>query len=432
SVSIRYNKITRINRSTYDTPSAGTELVDGCDKYLIPGLWDMHSHRSWNYFGTYIANGVIGVRDMGNPVLSLVEIEELRQKIHNGHIIGPRIVTAGHQIINKSTNDRRVEATTPKRGRQVVDSLKAAGADFIKVYNLSRQTFFAIADQAEKRGIPIAGHLSPEVTLTEASKAGQKNIEHYTVFKPFGLIPLCSSRPEQHRHLLEKLKGIGVPPTDSVHIAQRHKIAKLTVESYDEDRCRRETKRLAEYDTWHTPTLIADMMHPRIHNDRIFQNPIFKYGSPTSQKRYEWIRSLMVANFSESLLLDYQSTIGRIITNLQRGGVGILAGTDNGGFYGFGLHQELGLLVEAGLSPLESLQAATLNAAKYLGRSDDLGAVEVGKLADLVLLDANPLEDISNTQKIRAVVANGRYLNRSELDRILKEVEVLTRGKSEE
>ena len=401
----------------------GTIMVDGAGGYLIPGLWDMHTHHIWRSLGLYIANGVTGVRDMGISTLSLAEIEALRRKVQAGQVIGPRLVAAGPTVDSRSSPDGRlVGATTPERGRQVVDSLSTEGADFIKVYHLPRDAYFAIADQATKQGIPIAGHLSPEVTLEEAGEAGQQSIEHYTRSHPLGLLPRCSSQPDRLRRALEEMRRLRVPPRDSVHLAHRREFMRLAVDTYDEERCRSALRALAGFETWHTPTLVMGMGYSGIHSPDMLRDPRLEYVRPPRRERFETIRAIYVSSFTEQEVADFRHVIYRIVANLQRAGIGLLAGTDaTGGFpiHGFSIHDELEELASAGLTPVEALRTATLNPARFFGRSDELGAVDAGYLADLVLLDANPLENIRNTRQIRAVVANGRLFRRADLEDIL-------------
>ena len=426
TVVVTGDRITGVGPSVEVEVPADAAVIDARGKYLIPGLWDMHTHHSWHSFGLHIANGVTGVRDMGISTLSLAEIEALRQEVSAGREIGPRVVAAGPTVDGSaSTDGALVSATTPERGRWVVDSLSAAGADFIKVYNLPRDTYFAIADQAAERGIPIAGHLSPEVTLEEAAEAGQRSIEHYTVGHPLGLLPLCSSQPDELSRAFDELRRLRLPPRDSVHLAHRRRAMRLAVDTYDEERCRSALDVLAGFETWHTPTLVMGMGYSGIHDPDMLRDPRLEYLSPAQRRRFESLREIYVSSSTEREVADFRRVIYGIVVNLQRAGVGLLAGTDAiGGFpiHGFGIHDELEELVSAGLTPAEALRTATLNPARYLGATDSLGTVEEGKLADLVLLEANPLEDIGNSRRISVVVANGRYFDRAALDELLAEV----------
>jgi imidazolonepropionase-like amidohydrolase len=402
----------------------GATIIDGMGKYLIPGLWDMHTHNTWNSFSLFIANGITGVREMGLSRLPLPEILALRQKVQNGELIGPRFVAAGPTVnAVQSNNMSIVSALTAEQGRFVVDSLAAAGADFIKVYHLDRDTFFAIAEAANEIGIPFDGHLSRNITLKEAAIAGQRSIEHYTTSHPRGLMTLCSSHPDLLAGAVEDLNNLNALPRDSIHIAHRRGIMEITIDSYDDERCRKELAKLGAFATWHTPTLTMGMGRRDIFDDRVMQDPRFRYVAPQQRAHFQRIRSIYISSLSELEVAEYQHVIDRIIVNLQKGNVGLLAGADAFDGHGFALHGELESMVSAGLTPLQALRTATINPARFLGREDVLGTVEAGKLADLVLLDANPLEDITNTQKIRAVVANGRYFDRKALDELLKEAE---------
>ncbi len=428
------NKIASIGDHRHGSSYKG-DVIDGTGKYLIPGLWDMHVHHSWDFLKLHIANGVTGIRDMGASTLSLVQIHILRQEILSGKIIGPRFIAPGPTVDMHSRPDGSlIGATTPGRGREVVDSLHAAGADFIKVYHLDRDTYFAIANQAAKVDIPISGHLSHQVTLEEAAKVGQKSIEHYTNGHPFGLFSLCSSLPEQLRSAFEELHSLDLLPRDPIHLDHRRRLMQLAVESFDEDRCRSEIMSLGQYGTWHTPTLIMGMGYPGMHDPKVLEDPNLRYLTPSGRRRFESIREFYISALTETEVSDFRQIIYRIVAHLQNAGVGILAGSDAvGGFppYGFALHYELEELANAGLTPAEVLRTATLNPAKFLNRSNELGTVETGKIADLVLLDANPLEDISNTQKIQAVVANGRYFDRQALDKLLETAEQAANPKNQ-
>ena len=200
---------------------------------------------------------------------------------------------------------------------------------------------------------------------------------------------------------------------------------RLAVDTYDEERCRSALDVLAGFETWHTPTLVMGMGYSGIHDPDMLRDPRLEYLSPAQRRRFESLREIYVSSSTEREVADYRRVIYGIVVNLQRAGVGLLAGTDaTGGFpiHGFGIHDELEELVSAGLTPAEALRTATLNPARYLGATDSLGTVEEGKLADLVLLEANPLEDIGNSRRISVVVANGRYFDRAALDELLAEV----------
>lgn len=403
---------------------AGSAVIDGTARFLIPGLWEMHAHVVSSTLGLYIANGVTGVREMGTSLQSIDQNVALRQRIADGDVIGPRYVV-GVTINNRAGSRNVVGAATAEAGRAAVDSLRRAGADFIKVYDgLSRETYLAIAAEARRQGIPFAGHVPGSVTLEEAARAGQRSFEHLVPFMPV----VCSSRSAELGEAVaeaERLMSRSGPP-DSLARAQLRSTMLLAVETYDEDRCRTEARRLAGLGGWHTPTLMAGMRRPQVHNDSVLQDPRLAYVPESLQRQWEQARSMYVSTYSESDTRNiYNNLLLRIVSVLHRENIGLLAGTDAPGvpwvYAGFSLHEELEHLVRAGLTPVEALRAATMEPARYLGLEDSIGVVEEGKLADLVLLDANPLEDITNTRRVYGVVSNGWYFDRAALDTLLEQ-----------
>jgi imidazolonepropionase-like amidohydrolase len=320
------------------------------------------------------------------------------------------------------------------QGREVVDQQQQRGADFIKVYSkLSRDAYFAIADEANRRGIPFEGHVPESVTAAEASGAGQKSIEHLTQ------VAAGSSREgEASTAELEKLEALFRAP--GATMAQKMEAGRSIiqvnahiVETFDEATARSLFAVFIKNGTWQTPTLT--LLQAQIDEPLNTSDPRLKYLS--NEVRSKWndgyykhyppepraaIVELSKAQFAESM---------RIVGLMYKAGVPILAGTDTMNphcFPGFGIHDELALLVDAGMSPLAALQAATRNAAQFIGQLDQRGTIEVGKVADLVLLDNDPLADIHNTRAIQAVVLNGRLYRRAALDQMLARAQALVVG----
>jgi imidazolonepropionase-like amidohydrolase len=429
TVVITGNRIADVASRTDARIPAGARVVDGQRRYLIPGLWDMHVHQVRNFLTLYIANGVTGVREMGMSALPLPETVALRKRIEQGQTIGPRFFAAGPTLdARPSSRISEVSARDAEEGRAAVDALRRAGADFIKVYQLlDRHTYFAIAEEAKRQNIPFAGHLPEAITLEEAARAGQRSIEHLTLGNSSGLLPLCSSQETELRRRLEEQFRKTVPSrrNDPSMLPGRRELMKFTVDTFDEGRCLTGLRKLAPYKTWHTPTLMAGMRRG-VHDDSILQDPRLQYAATAFRRQWESTRPKYLAIFSESDTAAFLDVLLRIVAAMQRAGVGLLAGTDGpvAAFFaapGFSLHQELELLVSAGLTPIEAIRTATLNPARYFGLEGSIGTVESGKLADLILLSANPLEDIHHTQRIEAVVANGRYFDRTALDKLLAE-----------
>jgi hypothetical protein len=306
--------------------------------------------------------------------------------------------------------------------RRLVDSLGREGYDFVKTLQfLPRDVYFAIADQAKRAGIPFAGHVPIGVSAAEASEAGQRSFEH-------GLDLTLSCSRDQARIRADLIAAEAKLPPGSFlpHVAVMVRAELAPLPSFDASSCENLAATLRRNDTWLVPTLGLHRGYGSQKSSPVGLDPRLKF-IPLRVRRF-YDNSPPIPAFD-----SIRTSIASLAALMARSGVGILAGTDNQNRYvlpGFGLHDELALLVDAGLTPLEALQAATLNPARFLRATDSLGTVEQGKVADLVILDANPLEDIRNTTKIRAVIVNGRYVDRAPLDTLLAAAERAARPDS--
>jgi imidazolonepropionase-like amidohydrolase len=424
TVIISGDRISEVRDSEGMEPPAGAKVVDGRGKYLIPGLWDMHVHavfdeRLDSMFPTFVANGVLGIRDMGTS-MPLAEIDQLRKETASGSRLGPRIVAAGPILDGrpKPLRPNFLAINTPEEGRETVQRLKSGGADFIKVYSqLSRDSFLAIVEEAKKQNIPFAGHVPFSVSALEASDAGQKSMEHL-----WGIYLSCSSREEELRS--EMLKGgFNLPGSERIRLELDEAAA-----SYDEDKAAKVFAHLAKNGTWMVPTFTAVLRDSEIFSVRVTTNPRLQYIPPPIQKRWTEAASAGAAIKSKSFDRKIQ-----VVGAMHRAGVPFLAGTDTAWiqpytYAGFSLHDELALLVRAGLTPMESLQTATINPARFLGMEKDLGTIEKGKIANLVLLDADPTADIHNTTKISAVFVGGKQFDHPALDQMLRSAEAAAKS----
>ena len=394
--------------------------VNGTGKFLIPGLWDMHVHMifgEWFPRGKeitlplFIANGITGVRDMGS---NLEALQQWRKEISAGALVGPRMWISGPMLDGpKPRFPDSIAITTPEDGRKAVDDLKKRGVDFIKLQSLiPREAVFAIADEAHKEGITFVGHVPDAVRASEASNAGQKSMEHLIgIFE--GSSPLED----------EFIKGA---KTESKFLS-----------TYDPARAEALFALLAKNQAWQCPTLVWERGGNLIDEKDFAHDSRAKY-VPAYWKDVTWKRftDQVMHEFNTDDLATRKRFVEKeleVVNAMHRAGIPFLAGTDTPpGVYifpGFSLHEELQRFVAAGFTPMEALQTATLNPAQFLGLQDRLGTIEQGKLADMVLLDANPLEDIGNTQKIAAVIVNGRYLSRADLDKMLAGVEAAAKEK---
>lgn len=385
---------------------ADAQVVDATGRFLIPGLWDMHVH--WygrDTFTLFIANGVTGVRQMfGNS-----DLLRWRDQIAKGSLLGPRMIVASPIIDGPEPIwPNSIAVSNEEEGRKEVRRVKQWGADFVKVYSLlPRDAYFGIADEAKKHGITFAGHVPNSVSPEEASDAGQKSIEHLT-----GILIACSDKESELR---DKLATADSPEA-------RGRVQATALETYDQKKAADIVARFAKNHTWQCPTLTVLRGSAYLGNDSVRDGRL-RYIPRQMQQRW----SFRIANRSGGDNDGAKKVLQKqfeIVGAMQKAGVPILAGTDTGNpfcFPGFSLHEELALLVIAGLTPVEALRSATLNPAKFFGLDQTLGTIEQGKIADLVLLDANPLLDIRNTQRINAVVSNGRLFDRKALDKMLEE-----------
>ena len=402
---------------------SSAEEIDAAGKYLIPGLWDMHVHIFNNvdapgtdnrerYFPLFIANGVTGVRDTFTDGDDIKLLRSWAAEIDSGKMIGPRVI-AGSSIIDgvPVLRQNSIGVSTELEARNAVRFSKASGSEFIKVYeNLSRETFYAIADESKKLGLPFIGHVPYTITPQEASNAGQKSIEHLT-----RMTIACSSDEDKFKDI----KNEEWTP----------ELRKQLFDSFSEQKCSQVADLFVKNQSWHDPTMVEAVGRLLGDDEKLAADDRLRYVSKAESDG--WLK--FSKRFSPANRKMRESNFARwleILKILNRSGVEILAGTDVGGPYiyaGFSLHDELEWFVRAGFTPLEALQASTVNPAKFLGKSKSLGTIETGKIADLVILDANPLADIGNTKKINAVVANGRYFDRAKLDNMLGNAEKLAR-----
>jgi imidazolonepropionase-like amidohydrolase len=390
------------------------QWLDGRKLFVIPGLWDMHVHLVFgDWFPDaqeislplFVANGVTSVRDMGSE---LGIVQGWRNEIEARRLIGPRIRTSGPMLDGpKPRFPSSIAVTTPDDARRAVSELKRSGADFIKMQSLiPRDAVFAIAEEAKEQEIAFEGHVPDSVRASEMSEAGMKSFEHL-----IGIFEGSSSAEDDF------LKG--------------NKTEGRFLAAYDSARAASLASILAKNQTWQCPTLVWERGGNLIDASDFSKDTRVKY-VPGSWKTKTWKR--FTDEITQGYGADDLGTRKRFIEKelevagmLHKAGVPFLAGTDTPAgvhiFPGFSLHEELQRFVAAGFTPLEALQTATLNPARFFGMEEQLGTVEKGKLADLVILSGNPLEDIARTQKIVGVILGGHYFSRGDLDKMLTRVE---------
>ena len=414
TVVISGDKISDVANSEKVVASASARIVDGTGKYVIPGLWDMHVHgtRFDSTLPLYIANGVTGVREMFGPP----DANKFRAELAAKHLIAPHIYLGSPIVDGKPPIwPDSIAVATADEARKAVDEQKQRGADFIKVYSvLSREAYFAIVDEAKRQNIPVEGHVPNSLTILEVAAAKQRSFEH-----SFGMEVACSSREKELRP-----KFLAAQRNRKEWEALRFE----AWQSYSDQRCKNLFAVLKKSGTWPVPTLVVHHVFGRLDDPQFTSDNRLRYFSGEFRN---WLNGNLDPRMKDSAS-DFARMRGtfraeqRVSGELFRAGVHMLAGTDVGNvfcFPGFSLHDELALLVESGVTPLGALQMATRNPAVFMDATDKYGSVTPGKVADLVLLDADPLQDIHNTTKIWEVFLNGKEYDRAALDQILASAE---------
>ena len=405
TVLVRGTRIEAFGASRSVRVPVGTRVIDATGKFLIPGLWDMHVHTDVPggraLLGLYVANGVTGVRDMDGD---LARLRVFQRDVAAGGLAGPRMVVSGPYIAGQRVPLPHVLVRTPEDAVVAVDSLARLGVDFVKVHNgMPPAAYFAVAREARRRRMVFAGHVFPPVTPLQASDSGQRSLEHLS-----GFPNVCTG-------------------DDSAVIAGGSPLQRFLLGTCTREDQGRTFGRLAANQTWITPTLIVqtEVVNPGVvPNDSLLHyfgdslQALWRLMLPPPPTPVPPAVTAAGARLFEKRLA--------LVKALHQAGVPILVGTDaplRASPPGFAAHDELALLVRAGLTPLEALRAATSNPASYFSATDSLGSIAVGKVADLVLLDANPLGDIANTRRIAAVMANGHFYDPAARSALLVEAQ---------
>lgn len=417
TVTIIGDRISSVESADSAKPKSGSTVIDGKGKFLMPGLWDMHVHLlDTKSLGLFTANGVTGVRTMFGSNMHL----NWRKQVESGEVLGPRMVIGGPIVDGpKPIWQGSIAVGTADQARAAVRRIKSDGYDFVKVYSLlSKEPYFAIADEAKKLGIPFEGHVPHSVGLIEAEKAGQRSSEHL-----MGLALASSSREDEIRSKIAEALPAGREKAGEVS----SKLAKDVTDSFDRAKWDGLVKHMSKGKMWQCPTLVV------LKAVAYLDEPDFR-----KDDRIKYVPGLMRAMWdpkNDFRLKDrkpeewasakklYRQNL-QMFSLLHKGGVPMLAGTDCMNpfvFPGFSLHDELAMMVEAGMKPSEALTTATINPARFYGKESSEGLVAKGYRADLILLSGNPLTDIRNTSKITDVIQRGKHYGRSELDSILKD-----------
>ena len=427
TVLVRNGRIAAIGRSRRVVVPAGALVIDGKGRYLIPGLWDMHVHQAIGAldpattgtaglrsnrqytFPMFLANGVVGVREMAGD---LAVINAWRAEVASGHVLGPRIVATGQKLGDAPVvPGAPFPLRTAEDVRESVRALERAGADFVKLGKVPSHLAPILANESRRRGIPFLGHLSTESRLTTMSNLGQRSIEHLG-----GVLLACSATEaeDRERAIAAANPGLVVRAARRFDLLEPRPYPMLRVaDSYDEAKADSLFELLARNQTWQVPTFRLLARMARLPAPESWPGPRAYYPRPLGPDTLPGPDTPAAALSPPRRIHDRLMVAVR---GMRKAGVRFMTGSDTPTYYalpGFSLHDELALMVDAGFAPLEALQAATIGPAEFMNARDSLGSVEVGRVADLVLLEADPLADIRNVRRIDAVVVGGRLLTRA-------------------
>lgn len=378
-------------------------VINAKGKYLMPGLAEMHAHvppiddiqPMKDVLLLFAANGVTTIRGMLGHPLHL----ELRNKVQSGEILGPRLYTSGPSFSGASVK-------TPEEGIEKVRNQKKAGYDFMKMHpGITKNNFEAIVKTAKEENMPFGGHVSFGVGVWRSAEAGYATIDHLD-----GIIEAMMPRLDTLTEAEAGLFGLFVG-----HKADISRLDKIL-------------KTIKDNNVWIVPTqtLAEHWQSPNRTTEGLLTWPEMKYMDKSTLDGWARAKNNTLKNpqYKPESVLKFIDVRRRIIHECQRQGVGLLLGSDAPQVFsvpGFSLKHELNYLVQSGLTPYQALQTGTVNIGKFF-KNDNLGVVKTGAVADLVLLDANPLKDISAVGSVQGVMLNGRWLAKNEIDDMLKKL----------
>lgn len=422
------NKIVAVQSITKKELHTDAQIINAQGKYIIPGFWDMHVHTlnmqnfKWQ-FPLLIANGIIGVRDMdGNRQ----RLDSLKNEMQKGTLPSLHLIASGHILDGKKPFWRgTLSAGDTATAIRLVDSLIDAKVDFIKVYSLLEPDVFdAIAKRCREKNFPFAGHVPNTVWLTTAAKAGMASMEHL-----YGFITEACAFPDSAMNMIKINTADMEAGADAKLLREKSNASEaFMVNNFSVSRMRNIARVLKQTKTYIVPTEVVNKGYYLSDNTGFTNDKRLAYMS--ERTRTYW-SDRITKNLKNSTDIDWQNRKKeyelekRMIKILADEKVQIMAGTDFDNPYafpGFGLHDEMALFVESGMKPIDALRTATINPVKYLKMTDSLGTIEKGKRADFVLLNGNPLTNISNTKNIYAVMINGKLFTSGELDRLKADV----------
>lgn len=410
NVTVEGNQIAKIGAQVDPAISGRAQTIDGRGLYLIPGLVDAHVHYlEAPIFGRLmIANGVLLVRDMGMPNEYILK---LRDELNHGATLGPEMVAAGAMLDGAEPiiPPIAIGIKTPEEGRAAVRRQAAAGVDMIKAYSkLDKEVFLAIVDEARKSGLKVVGHVPDSIYIEDAASAGLQSIEHF-----FG-----------SQRVLAKLLG---QPVNLTYVGMGSEAGYLLrLGEVDPQALQSFYQRLRASNVTVDPTVVTFKNWPNVDALDRKNLPNGEYISQNllSMWKSQWAGQ---TEFPDPIWQNW----AKMVKGMNDAGVPLMVGTDlmcPGLVPGYSVHEEMGILQEAGIAPTDVLRSATIVPAQFMGLDMRLGTIAEGKTASMVLVRANPLDDIRNAEKIQGVFLRGRYYSRTDLNRLLAEARGLAQN----
>lgn len=419
---IKDGRIIKIASPNTENHFNANQIIDATDTFILPGFWDNHTHfrggdslitENKNLLPLFLANGITTVRDAGGDLTS--SVMQWKKEIAAGTLDGPTIFTSGPKIDGPDgTWAGSLEVVTDQDIDKALDSLQALQTDFVKLYDsrISGEAYLQTLKETEKRGLITSGHMPFTVTLEETIDSGIDAVEHlYYIMKG------CSAVEMEVTQML-KNKEIGF-----------WQAMPLLLEGYQISTAKNTFTLLKDKNIYVVPTLHIGKTLSYLDEVDHLKDPYLQYMGKGILKTYEG-RINGAMNAPEKARKDRKELdrfFGTLTKSLNDAGVKMLAGSDSGAYNsytypGISLHKELEAMAATGMTPLEVLRTSAYNGAHFLKKDSDYGNIAIGKIADLVLLDANPLEDIRNTQKIHAAIHNAKIYSKEDLSNMLKAV----------
>ena len=419
SIAVRGREIVAVGPGDLGRRYSAVRIVDAAHRYVMPGLWDMHVHfgggtelvaENQALLPLYVAHGVTTVRDAAADLSG--HVLAWRRAIAEGALLGPTIFTSGPKLEGYRPSWRgTLEVGTPEEVVSALERLQAMHVDFVKITDntLKPETYLFAVREATRRGLRTSAHVPMALTIEQVISAGLTSIEHLEYLLKAGSIAETQVAADYAAGRLTYAEA-----------------AQALAAGFDRERAMRAYRGLAARGTFVTPTLNGSRIIAYLDRDDHSRDPFLAYIGPGLRATYAWRVERAAKDDAAAIERRHRryKLLETVLPMLQVAGVSILAGTDAGylnsfNYPGLGLHEELALFVECGLTPLQALQASLLAGPRFFGLERRYGSIEPGREADLLLLERNPLEDIHATRSIEGVVLHGRYLDRAALDRLL-------------